>query len=326
MVEPPYGIICNHLRKGDVIPFLGAGASLSGRPPDAKWDDKRFLPSGKDLANLLAGEAEFPSSDPHDREDLAKVASYYLEQSDRKSLLERLHEIFNRPCQVGKVHLFLADIPVPLLIVTTNYDDLVEQAFQTKGRPYHLVVHPTESKDLAASVLWWKPGATAPEAHPPATLPLSVTDTTIIYKMHGSIDRHDSKRDSFVISEEDYVDFLSRMTGKTAIPARFMMHFRPRRFLFLGYGLADWNLRVVLKNLKSVVARSDVDAAVEMRGQSAPEEDLRSWAIQYRPSDLERMLWQARKVSIYDMKIDEFVAKMRERLESLPKSEECKNG
>ena len=139
----------------------------------------------------------------------------------------------------------MADIPEPLLIVTTSYHDLLEQAFKSRNRPYHLVVHPTDSKDLAGAVLWWKPDAIKPEPFPPAKLPLSVSDTTIIYKMHGTVDRRDRHMEhSFVISEEDYIDFLSRMTGDMAIPARFMLHFRDRQFLFLGYGLADPNLRV----------------------------------------------------------------------------------
>lgn len=39
MTEPPYGIICNLLKKGEVIPFLGAGVSLSSRRLDAKWEE-----------------------------------------------------------------------------------------------------------------------------------------------------------------------------------------------------------------------------------------------------------------------------------------------
>ena len=74
MVEPPYGIICNRLKAGCVIPFLGAGASFVGRPPDAKWDAAApsFLPSGLELARVLADEAEFPAKDAHDRDDLAR--------------------------------------------------------------------------------------------------------------------------------------------------------------------------------------------------------------------------------------------------------------
>jgi len=36
MPEPPYGIIWNCWKAGKVIPFLGAGASFIGRPPDER--------------------------------------------------------------------------------------------------------------------------------------------------------------------------------------------------------------------------------------------------------------------------------------------------
>jgi hypothetical protein len=92
------------------------------------------------------------------------------------------------------------------------------------------------------------------------------------------------------------------------VPARFMRHFRTRHFLFMGYGLNDWNLRVVLNNLRNVLP-GDSGAPGEADEE---EEDLRSWAIQFRPSDLEVELWNARKVRIYDVDINEFVKQMRE--------------
>ncbi len=47
MAEPPYGVIWNRLKAGKVVPFLGAGASMAGRPPDTEWnpDSPAFLPS-----------------------------------------------------------------------------------------------------------------------------------------------------------------------------------------------------------------------------------------------------------------------------------------
>ena len=41
------------LKKGEVIPFLGAGASLTARPRDAQWNKEGadFLPQGRELAS-----------------------------------------------------------------------------------------------------------------------------------------------------------------------------------------------------------------------------------------------------------------------------------
>src|SRR5262249_19688535 len=130
------------------------------------------LPSGAELSRSLADLVRFPADSDQDLADLAKVASYYVETSGRRSLREMLHETFNKDYTPCKIHEDLADITRPLLIVTTNYDDLTERAFEAKGRPYDLVVHPTDRTDMAGSVIWWKHGSSEPVAEPPNTLPM----------------------------------------------------------------------------------------------------------------------------------------------------------
>jgi hypothetical protein len=319
MPEPPYGEIVDLLKKGQVIPFLGAGVNFGARPSGASWDEKTsaFLPSGAELSRFLADKIRFPSKDEHDLTDLAKVASYFVETSARQRLRERLQKIFDTNCAPSDIHTYLAEVSrdTPLLIVTTNYDDLTEQAFKKSGRPYDLVIYPTDRQDVAASVLWWKHGAEEPLAVPPNNLIIDLEETTVIYKMHGSVDRQKRNWDSYVITEEDYVDFLSRMINNGAVPALFMRHFHTRHFLFLGYGLRDWNLRVVLKNLRAILPAGEDDVAIKTEGAGSGVKeaaDLRSWAIQYRPSELEIELWNARQVKIYDVQINEFVKGLRD--------------
>ena len=313
-MPPPDGEIADLLKKGEVVPFLGAGVNFGARPgPDAKWSENEstFLPSGVELSRFLADMSNFPAENDEEMTDLAKVSSYFVETSARRRLRERLHTIFDRDFEPASIHSYLADLgrSVPLLIVTTNYDDLTERAFNRLGLPYDTVVHPTDRKDVEASVLWWKHGVAEPEVVPPNQLFIDLKRTTVIYKMHGTVDRMTAKWDSYVITEDDYIDFLSRMTGQTAVPAQFMRHFRTRHFLFLGYGLRDWNLRVVLKNLRTVLPAGDEAGRVA----DDDDEELRSWAIQHNPSELETELWSARKVKIYDVDIDEFVEKLRAR-------------
>jgi hypothetical protein len=312
MAEPPYRAIARLLKQGLVVPFLGAGVNFGQRPAGADWNDEAptFLPSGAELSRFLADESSFPSQDSREREDLAKVASYYAETVARRDLRDSLREIFDGLFAPCAIHTFLAKVDAPLLIVTTNYDDLTEQAFRSAGRAFDLVIYPTDRKDVAASVLWWKHGAPAPEAVLPNKLFIDLEKTSVIYKMHGTIDRMLGKWDSYVITEDDYVDFLLRMTSQTAVPAQFMRHFRTRHFLFLGYGLNDWNLRVVLKNLRTVLPPAGEADLVDEEDEEAGE--LTSWAIQFEPSPLEVELWRARRVKIYDVDIDEFVRRLRE--------------
>ncbi len=308
MAEPPYGVISNCLKSGKVVPFLGAGASLVGRASSESWNPSRptFLPSGRELSQCLATETSFPSSELRDREDLAKVSSYYADVNGRRTLRERLRDVLVHEFPYGALHEFLAAVPTPLVIVTTNYDTLVEQAFLARGKPYDLVIYPADRKDFANAVLWWRHAAPEPREEDPNELDIDLGKTTVIYKMHGTINREANKWDNFVITEEDYIEFLSRMTANTAVPSLFLPYFRERSFLFLGYGLGDWNLRVILKNLTKFLPAKCA--------AGYDEEMLPSWAVQYRPSELECRLWARRNISIFDLTIDEFVAKMKEQM------------
>jgi hypothetical protein len=253
----------------------------------------------------FAPTASFPSIESRDRDDLAKVSSYYADVNGRRTLRERLREILVHKFPRGAVHDFLAAVPAPLVIVTTNYDTLIEQSFLAANKPYDLVVYPADRKDVANAVLWWPHGASEPRIQAPNELDIDLTNTTVIYKMHGTINREVDQWDNFVITEEDYIEFLSRMTAKTAVPSLFLPYFRERSFLFLGYGLGDWNFRVILKNLTKFLPAKRVGYD--------DEEILPSWAVQYHPSELETKLWERRNVCIFDLTIDEFVSKMNER-------------
>ncbi|MFN0073879.1 MAG: SIR2 family NAD-dependent protein deacylase [Chloroflexota bacterium] len=282
------------------------------QPGDIWTSASQFLPSGRELSEFLANESSFPYQSPSELSDLAKVASYYVEALERTDLRERLRDVFNRDCQPGTIHTYLARTAAihPLLIVTTNYDDLTERAFEAAKQPYDLVVHPTDNEDWREFVLWWKHGAAAPEHVLPNMLHIDLDSTTVIYKMHGTMDRRQMEFDSYVITEDDYVEFLTRMVTGTAVPMQFMRHFRERHFLFLGYGLQDWNWRVVLKHLRTQSTRVHGDATQSSGASRREEPGRRSWAIQFRPSDLEKELWDRRDVKIYDVDINSFVDRL----------------
>ena len=302
---PPYPFILDKLNSGKVIPFLGAGASLGGRTAGAKWEKggNNFLPLGSELASHLADTTQFPTGEVL---DLTKVAQYYHVVGGRQALNEELHDIFNCDYPLTPLHRFLASVPSPLLIVTTNYDDLIERAFDevnlqlgAEVRPYDVVIHTADlySGDL---LLWWPYGASEPDKVTPNKLDVDLSERTVIYKMHGAVDRKQPERDSYVITEDDYIDFLARMTKGKAVPAIFAEHFQRRHFLFLGYGLNDWNLRVVLNRIEKDLRRP---------------KGITSWAIQHQTRKLERRFWQQRGVEVYDLVLDQFVRALEQRRE-----------
>ena len=136
---PPYGPIRQAFLDGQIIPFLGAGASLAARvPPGNAWAAaSAFLPNGSELADHLAKESGFP---PGEARDLAKVAQYFHVQAGRPLLHKELRKIFQRAYAPLPIHGLLASAQKPLLVVTTNYDSLIEQAFASANKPYRETV------------------------------------------------------------------------------------------------------------------------------------------------------------------------------------------
>src|SRR5262249_3340802 len=79
----------------------------------------------------------------------------------------------------------------------------------------------------------------------------------ILFKMHGSVDKVNAGNDSYLITEEDYVDFLGRAGGSYSPPyVNALME--GKDFLFLGYSLEDWNVRVILRKLLKRATNRDV--------------------------------------------------------------------
>jgi hypothetical protein len=304
MAEPPYLAIWELIKEGRVIPFLGAGASIGAHAGvgGSEWTPTilDLLPSGKELANYFAKYSNFPSENEHDRNDLAKVTSYCSDTIGRDRLDEKLHHFLHHDYPVCEVHRFLAEVPAHQVIVVTNYDTLLEQAFRAAGKPYHLVVYSTNCKEHANALLCW-PHNGEPRFVEPNKLDIDLGNTTVIYKMHGTVDKNDCGRDSFVITEEDYVEFLSRMTTQKAVPALLSRCFRDRNFLFLGYSLGDWNLRVILKNIAKMRPAKSI----------LGDDLLPAWAIQKNPTELECRLWEKRGVNIFNITVGEFIAKLK---------------
>src|SRR5207247_317317 len=100
--------------------------------------------------------------------------------------------------------------PRALLFVTTNYDDALERAFHAANEEFDLVTYVAEG-DARGKFLHWSPdgGVTLVE-RPNEYRGLAVGPRCIILKLHGAVDRGTSEWDSFVITEDHYIDYLAR--------------------------------------------------------------------------------------------------------------------
>ncbi len=223
----------------------------------------------------------------------------------------KLHQIFDANYPPTSLHAFLAHLPSALraksyppyqLVVTTNYDDLLEQAFNQAQEPFDLLTY--EAEGPYAGKFWhYAPGGEPRIVEKPNEYrDISLLARSVIFKIHGAVDRvHKGNQDSFVITEDHYIDYLTHTNISALIPVTVLEKLRNSNLLFLGYSLKDWNLRAILHNL-----------------WGEQKFKWNSWAIQRNPSELDIKLWKKRDVEMFDIALQDFVLELTKRVDALP--------
>jgi len=231
---------------------------------------------------------------------------YLREVFDSEYSPTSLHRLLARTAKA------LADGGLPqLLVVTTNYDDLVERALADEGLDYDVVWY--EAKQNAGSrgrFVHRAPGAkpkVIPKPNKYTGLPEKLVRPAVL-KLHGCIDRESAGDDSYVITEDSYIDYLSLGDAGGApipIPIALSQRMTSNSLLFLGYSLSDWNLRVVMNRI-----------------WSARKLMVKSWAVQREPTDpneskVEQALWDDRQnIELVYCELSEYVKELDARLTS----------
>jgi hypothetical protein len=287
-----YRFVAKQLLKGKVVPVLGAGVNLCERPPDAPWKPGRYLPSGRELAATLARDHPMIQT-----RDLAQVAQYITAVAGQGPLYDELHDVFNADYPPTRLHRFLARVSGRvraagrecMLFVTTNYDDSLERAFVDEGEPYELVTYIADGRDRGRFRHFRSDGKVVVIDRPNKYNDLRLDRSPVIAKIHGAVDRH-SHADSFVITEDHYIDYLTRADVGGLFPVNLGAKLRTSHFLFLGYSLKDWNLRVMLHRLWG-----------EQEGMT-----YNSWAVLSDPDPIDKFAWDERGVDILSVSCGEF--------------------
>jgi len=193
----------NYIISGKCVLFIGAGASMEAGAPSAQE-------LAKDLSkNYLEGQ--------HQKEPLSRVASYVQSKPGlgRRVVIDYVVNRFSQ-LEPNKAHLLLPRFNWPA-IYTTNYDTLIEQAYEKSGIKYKTVI---SSFDLTSDTN-------------------NKTNYILIYKPHGCISRSLSKETPIVITEDDY---YSAIDNRRIIYRQLEVHKYISVFLFVGYSFSDFNL------------------------------------------------------------------------------------
>ncbi|HEX5733980.1 MAG TPA: SIR2 family protein [Blastocatellia bacterium] len=300
--------IARAITDGRVVPFLGAGASLFGRPEGASFQPGHHLPGGGELATHLAETYGYPLAEMR---DLVRVSQYVTLVSGLGPLYSTLHEFFDVDYPVTDLHRFFASLPALLrekghrpkyqLIVTTNYDDVLERAFRDAGEPFDLVSYVADGNQRGKFLHWPPDGDVRLIDRPNEDRIISTDKRTVILKIHGAIDRLNPDRDSYVITEDHYIDYLTHTDVSNLIPVTLAAKLKMSHFLFLGYSLRDWNLRVILHRIWGEQILN-----------------FKSWAIQINPQEMDQRFWTKRDVDILNARLEDFISQLSSRLHASP--------
>jgi hypothetical protein len=313
-LDAQYKTVVKAFCDGRVVPFLGVGVNLCGRPDGAEWQSQHYLPSSAELAEYLADNFGYPAPD---RQELIRVAQYVAVMNGVGPLYENLRTLFDADYTPTALHQLLAMVPSVLrakgypprhqLIITTNYDDLMERTFLAMDEPFDVVTYVADTDQRGKFVHW--PYALEPRmidkpneyGELPIELPSCHLKRSIILKLHGAVDRANSEKDSYVITEDHYIDYVARKDIANPIPSALAAKLKKSNFLFMGYSLRDWNLRVILQRIWGEQQLS-----------------FNHWAVQPNAEALDKKFWSKRNVDILNVSLENYVAQLTMLISALP--------
>jgi DNA-binding SARP family transcriptional activator len=289
-----YRELIDALIAGRLVPVLGARAHA-----DTQHGRNGIAPGANDAADYLARQFDCQPA------RLAQISQYVEVTRGSGPLYDELHSLYDADFDPSPAHRLVARLPAllrergaaQLLVVTTNYDLALERALLDEGEEFDVVsylavgphrgrfVHVAPDGQAHVIEVANEYGELAPDRR------------TVVLKVHGQVDRRPEREwESFVVSEDDYIDYLAQTELASLVPVTLTARLRRSHFLFLGYPPHEWNFRVFLHRLWG--------------GQKV---SYRSWAVEPKPDALEREFWRHVDVDLLDVPLDRYVEELAAR-------------
>lgn len=198
--------IIKAMNENNLILFVGAGISVNSG-----------LPSWKELISSLRAELQL-NEEESTAKDYLRIAQYYYDTFGQNQYINKIEDIFSNGemSTPNELHNLIEKVS-PKHIITTNYDNLLEQQFNKGILKYDVVA---EDKDI----------------------PYTNSEHYLI-KMHG-----DLKKKNWVLKEDDYLDYqLNFPMLSTLIKSLIMNH----SLLFVGYSLEDSTFNSIFRLIQN---------------------------------------------------------------------------
>jgi hypothetical protein len=260
--------LLERFRNGDCVFFIGAGVSAESG-----------LISGRDLKEKLIGEIAYPRHDVA----LSKVAQAYEDSIDRQTLISLITDEFRKkaegPQQSHKLIAQLAKEGYCTRIITTNFDNLIEDALGSIDCEYHL-----SKRDIEVS--------SAPRSR-----------KVHLVKSHGSVD----DIGTIVISEADYRGFFRNRPVLGNLLGGLLVE---KTFIFLGYSLEDPDFNQIYHDITTALGDFQrLSYAVQQKPNDFSDEQWHRFHVDP---------WTRRKIRIITANASDFLKELQTKLQVPP--------
>ncbi|MGR9432755.1 SIR2 family protein [Rhizobium leguminosarum] len=245
-------------RQGRVVPFVGAGASMSLSWTIPGSTEVLRGPSWREMVDEACRQLGY--SDPellrYRGNDLQILEYFGQKKGNFAPLTNWMVKRFQVPeaaIRASRVHTALAAFANSKTFYTTNYDDLLEQCLGLSGRQVKVVAR---ERDMGGS------------------------DKTEVVKFHGDF----NNPDLMVFSEAHY---YKRLRFDVPLDFKLRSDLLNRVALFIGYSFSDLNIGILFDLLNEM-----------LKSLPDSETGKRAYIVVNNPSDFEYTLFHKRNIEI----------------------------
>ena len=229
------------------------------------------------------------------------AGQYIADRHGRDCLYAEIRKLFTRAALTSQdTHEFFAawrefkthtgePLPFPM-IITTNYDDILERRLADAGLPYHLFSYQSDGPHRRL-FFHRDPNDGLRIIERPRNI-RTLSDGFILVKINGGIDRQRRIRESYVTTRLDYWDLAVHIPD--VLPALIQEKLLATQLLFIGHGLAA----------------ADVESLVRFAHKHHPGQ--RSWAVVFKNEGIE--YWRQCGLEIINQPVNPYVIELGERL------------
>lgn len=189
-----------------LVVFAGAGISIDAG-----------IPGWRVLIDEMQSEVDIPKNE----QDYLRIAQMYFNDRQQKEFIDKIRSVLkHKKIKYNEIHEAIFKL-TPEHILTTNFDDLLEQVIKKESLPFSVV-----SKDQE--------------------FPYAL-NTHLLVKVHGDLDDTD-----IVLKEDDFIDYS---INHPLIEAFLKSVFASKVVLFVGYAFSDIDLKMIIQTVRNILGK-----------------------------------------------------------------------